>query len=262
MTARSLDQFYTHPRVALECWQTLQGLVDTQKFDITLEPSAGNGAFFSLLPGNRVGVDLDPKYPGVTQGDFFEYQAQAGARYLTVGNPPFGKNASLALRFFNYAAEFSDVVAFVLPRTFRKASMTRRMDARFHLMHETILAQNSFVFDGKAYDVPCVFQVWQKRDELRLTPPPLTTHDDFQWVEPTSADFAIQRVGGRAGKIITSGFHGLPRSSHHFIKSLVPSVLTTMQALDFDSVKWDTAGNPSVSRSEIVALYTSARDLS
>ena len=37
--------------------------------------------------------------------------------------PPFGKVSSLAIRFFNKCAQFSDVIAFIIPRTFNKVSV-------------------------------------------------------------------------------------------------------------------------------------------
>ena len=37
-------------------------LVNLQEYDILLEPSAGKGSFYSLLPKNqRLGIDIDPK---------------------------------------------------------------------------------------------------------------------------------------------------------------------------------------------------------
>ena len=58
---------------------------------------------------------------------------------LTIGNPPFGKNSSLAISFFNKAAEFSDIIAFILPQTFSKDSVKNRLNLSFFLIMEVIL---------------------------------------------------------------------------------------------------------------------------
>ena len=39
---------------------------------------------------------------------------------LIVGNPPYGKNCSTAINFFNHAVTISDFIAFIIPKTFRK----------------------------------------------------------------------------------------------------------------------------------------------
>lgn len=44
-------------------------------------------------------------------------------------------------------------------------------------------------------------------------------------------------------------------SSHHFVRARRDGVRAIMERLDFASVAGDVAGNPSVSRSEIVRLY-------
>ena len=39
-----LDQFYTKPKVVKKCLETL----DLQKYDVIVEPSAGEGSFFNI----------------------------------------------------------------------------------------------------------------------------------------------------------------------------------------------------------------------
>ena len=113
-----------------------------------------------------------------------------------VGNPPFGKNSSLALRFVNKAAEFAEIVAFILPCTFKKASVLRKLNPNLHLLGELKLEQNAFEFEGAAYDVPCVFQVWQRKSARRPVADSPLVHPDFQFCGPEEASFAIRRVGG------------------------------------------------------------------
>jgi|GEM_PF-5428023 len=49
-----LDQFFTHRNVAESCYHSLLNFLSHEKIDIEnchfVEPSAGNGSFFNLLP--------------------------------------------------------------------------------------------------------------------------------------------------------------------------------------------------------------------
>lgn len=256
-TARALDQFYTHPNIAQQCYAMLNTFLTAQPHyqgHRWLEPSAGNGSFFNLMPTNKEGYDLDPQFPGVVQQDFFTWSPQPHTSYITLGNPPFGKNSSLAVKFFNHAAIASDVIAFIVPKTFKKESVIKRLHPSMHLAFEYDLPSNSFVHCGNPYDVPCVFQIWQKKATQRLAfITPVTADFSFE-KDFTKADFLIQRVGVHAGAIkkIDSG---VSSQSHWGIKSHVPNVQKVFERLPFHEKKHHTAGNPSLSKGEIIMLY-------
>ena len=146
-----LDQFYTKP----EAVDRVLPLIDCSLFDYVVEPSAGAGDFLRRLPkATRVGIDLEPADPEIKKGDFFDFKPATTENVLTIGNPPFGKNSSLAVKFFNHAASFSDFIAFIVPRTFRKPSIINRLHQNFHLTKELILPLNSFYTpEGEDYEV-------------------------------------------------------------------------------------------------------------
>lgn len=257
--ARNLDQFYTDPAYAQKFLDVIGKYVDLKKYDHVLEPSAGTGSFYNLLDQNkRIGLDLEPKAPGIVKTDFFDWKYPIGKKIITVGNPPFGKNAGLAVKFFNRAAEFSDVIAFVIPRTFRKASIINRLDKNFHCVYDETVPDNSFIFKGSSYNVPCAAQIWQReknpRDRIVTYKLEQISHL-FELVEPVDSDFAIQRVGGRAGLIRTTDRMDFSAESHYFIRAHDPRVLSVFEKVDFDTVKFNTAGNPSVSPSELIELW-------
>jgi hypothetical protein len=257
--SRKLDQFYTDPAYAQQFLNVVQKHVDFNKYDHVLEPSAGTGSFYNLLDNKkRIGLDLDPKAAGVIKTDFFDWKAPVGKRIVTVGNPPFGKNAGLAVKFFNRAAEFSDVIAFVIPRTFRKTSIVNRLNLNFHCVYDETVPDNSFIFNGNTYNVPCAGQIWIRKDQPRkkiITLKLEQIRNWFELVEPASSDFAIQRVGGRAGLIRITDRMNFSAESHYFIKAHDSRVLPVFQKVNFDTVKFNTAGNPSVSPSELIELW-------
>jgi hypothetical protein len=131
----TLDQFYTNEAVALKYYNILKQKVEINSYDICLKPSAGQGAFYKLMPTQmREGVDLDPKYPGVEQMNFFDYKPKPNKNCIVIGNPPFGRKCSMAKKFFNYAATFADTIAFIIPRTFKRNSVQNALNMNFELI--------------------------------------------------------------------------------------------------------------------------------
>jgi hypothetical protein len=130
-------------------------------------------------------------------------------------------------------------IALILPRTFRKASIENRIDRAFHLLREETVPDDAFLFRSKLYNVPAVFKIWERRGELRGLRHVETQHPDFEFTTSDRADFAIQRVGARAGRV-HHDFTVSP-SSHYFIRGNVEAI---MARLDFASVVGNVAGNP------------------
>lgn len=243
-----LDQYYTNPLLAVKLYEIVQKQYPIDDY-LIVEPSAGTGSFYSLFPEGSIGYDLDPRCNGIIAQDFLTVNLTSPKPIAMIGNPPFGKNASMALKFFNHAATMAGIIAFVLPRTFRKTSIQNKLSLDFHLCHDEIVPENSFIYEGEEYDVPCVFQIWEKRAPQRTKIAVETSHPDFRFTTPDGADFALQRVGVNAGRIKTD--LGVSEQSHYFIQGNI----ATFRALDFNGVKFNTAGNPSIAKSEIVALY-------
>ena len=109
-----LDQFYTERETARRCWLELEQALDElgvkSHAPFFVEPSAGDGAFYDLLPPDRrVGFDIEPRHPEVQEKDFlfyFDYRPPTGREHtVIVGNPPFGDRGRLAVQFFRQAAE-------------------------------------------------------------------------------------------------------------------------------------------------------------
>jgi hypothetical protein len=254
-----LDQYYTDPVYAQHFFDVVKQNVDINDCDILLEPSAGTGSFYNILDINkRIGLDLDPKASGVIKTNFFDWMPPIGKKIYTIGNPPFGKNANLAVKFFNESAKFSDVIAFVIPRTFRKASLINRLNKHFHLVYDETVPDNSFIFNGSPYNVWCCAQIWVRKSEKRDKVETLKLSELRKWftiTEPVDSDFAIQRVGGKAGIIRLEDRINFSKASHYFIKSHHPDVLKIFKLIDFNQVKFNTAGNPSISPSELANLW-------
>lgn len=259
--SRLHDQFYTKPETALDCIAYLKQHIQLDSF-LWIEPSAGQGAFVHALETSGLAdncllsIDIDPKYPGVQKQDFLKRNNRdlyKRKNIICIGNPPFGKNSSLAIKFFNHAALFSQYVAMIFPATFEKTSVQNRLHKNMHLIASFKLPSCSFIFEGKDTSVPTVFQIWEKRETMRETVSSRLTHDLFDFVSSSDADFAIQRVGNAAGKIKNDT--NVSTTAHYFIKVKEPWVKDIFTEIDWKTVKYNTAGNPSIAKPELILLF-------
>lgn len=209
------DQFYTLDSVALQCGEYLARVMVDATPRTVVEPSAGAGAFCravrATFPSALLhALDIEPADPTVAHGDFFAYELPADTERpcWVVGNPPFGFRSALVVRFFNMAAQFADVIAFIVPLTLRRPAFKNQLDQRFDFLGALPLEGACFTRagDDNTVSVPTEFQVWQRRslDVPRALEPYQidTRHLRFLPVsEAASADFLIQRVGRAAGRV-------------------------------------------------------------
>lgn len=275
-----MDQFYTKPDIARQCLDSLKQCVKIDPENETeylwVEPSAGTGSFFSLLPDStRIGIDLDPKYDGIIQQDFLTTTPDMFQSHkkpiIVVGNPPFGRVSSLAVKFFQHASLFADWIAFIIPRTFKRVSVQNKLHRRFHLIQSTDLSLTPCCFTP-AMSAKCCFQIWQKRQDI--PPRPLvelpTTHPDFRFIkhgpkdernQPTppptnTVDFALKAYGAHCGTIVLDNLHTLRPKSWHWIKAEINRdvLVARFKELDY-SISRDTVRQDSIGQRELIALY-------
>jgi hypothetical protein len=250
------DQYYTSETVAKSCIdKVLEILPFTQEF-LWVEPSAGAGAFLHTLPESvkRVGLDIDPRSNDIIKQDFLEWTPPTVPNIVTFGNPPFGKQSSLAKKFIVKSATFSNIIAFILPRSFQKPSMNNVFPSRFHCIYSNELEDNIFTVNGEPHNVPCIFQIWEKkeseRDIVEKTPA-----EGFTYVKyPCIYDIAIRRVGVFAGKCYKRSEEGFSKQSHNFIKfedSTVPYIDRIVQRINTHTFPTNTVGPRSLSKTEI-----------
>lgn len=210
------DQFYTNETVAKKC---IQEIVETMPETINyfwIEPSAGNGAFFNNISFPKLGLDIEPGTNDIQKQDYLTWEPNISKDIIVFGNPPFGRQSSLAKAFIAKSCKFAKVVAFILPRSFTKPSMYNAFPLSFHRVFSIELEKNSFVLNNKPYDVPCVFEIWEKRDIERKKDDKITPNG-FQYVTNELYDIALRRVGVYAGQCYVFGQERSVQS-HYFIK--------------------------------------------
>lgn len=251
-----LDQFYTKATIAELCYGVFRARYGTQRHQM-VDPCAGGGAFYSLMPFGRLGIDLDPKYPGVFAANFLERDLSSwldkGVPVAVIGNPPFGRAANLAIRVFNHAARCADVdvIAFILPLSVRKPGIQNRLSHDFHLVCDLPVPANAYTYRGQDRDVPTVFQIWKRKATPREVSTLPTTHPDFCFTSQANADFAIRRNGYHAGRVCDKNV-AKPKG-YYFIRGRVRS---RMARVDFSAFYQKVSGPRSLSQGEIVLAYT------
>jgi len=265
-----LDKFYTLPEYSKHCIDKIVELYDISCWELIVEPSAGNGSFLNQIPSNnKIGIDISPEHPAIITQDFLTYSPPTNINHiLVIGNPPFGKNSSLAIKFFNHAAKWANVIAFIIPRTFRKVSVQNKLHLSFHLVHDEDVPITPCCFSPPMM-AKCCFQVWEKKITDRHIIQLPTTHIDWvflpfgpiddkgQPTPPTNADFAMRAYGGKIGEIVSTNLHELRPKSWHWIRSNIDKteLIARFKRLDYSN-SLNTARQNSMGRGELVGLYT------
>lgn len=250
------EQYYTPKPLALELTKVLLKLRPDGQMLPFLEPAGGNGSFLSALDDLGItdvtSVDLHPKHQSVQKYDFLEYKPKK-KNFITLSNPPFGRNNALSVPFFNHAANYSEVIAFLVPRSWRKWSVQNRLDRRFHLLHDQEVDVDYVTENGEPFgnknELRTCFQIWEKRSELR----PLVKVKDLgllQKSEPADADIAIRVFGFGCGKVLTD-FPRRPNTTLMFLRILDQRVTNVIHGLDYERFFLNTAYTKALSLQEI-----------
>lgn len=195
-----LDHYCTKPEVAKICWNKFLNYLKKEKVNLSeytfIEPSAGQGAFYNLLPKNRrIGIDVVKENSEYIQQDFLSWSPkEKNKKYIAIGNPPFGYRSWLALQFVNHAGLFSDYIGFIVPMAFQsngKSNVKDRIKG-FHLVQQSSLPADSFIdIDGKIIKVNALWQIWKKGNKVKK---PEKTCDEY--VDLFTVDLRKERKCG------------------------------------------------------------------
>lgn len=269
-----LDKFYTIPSISKRCIDKMGEWIEWKEWDLVIEPSAGNGSFLKQIPvEHRIGIDISPEDDEIVRQDFLTYHPPKTAKnILVIGNPPFGRVSSLAIKFFNHASKWANAIGFIVPRTFRRVSVQNKLNEYFHLEYDEDIPMEPCSFTPIMM-AKCCFQIWIKKESKRETIHLPTSHEDWQFLgfgpkdergqptPPEGADFAIRAYGGKCGFIVEEGLETLRPKSWHWIKSKIDKnlLMERFRSLDY-TISLDTARQNSIGRGELVRLYQERED--
>ncbi len=184
------DEYFTKPEVAKALFNRTQEIISKyENIDkyTWLEPSVGDGCFYTLLPKNKIGIDINESKFDILKIDFLTYELPQKP-LIVIGNPPFGHRGVLALEFIKHCAG-ADFVCFILPMFFQslgKGSVRYRVKD-LHLLHEEVLPANSFYLkNGKEKDVKACFQIWSKNYK--------SNRSEFSWYKQKEKEEPYSKI--------------------------------------------------------------------
>lgn len=244
--------FYTRPEIAKLLIEKTNLLLPLKNFTQIIEPSAGNGSFSTLLKeynSNVIAYDIDPKHPDIIKCDYLTTTIPNN-NTLVIGNPPFGKNSSLAKKFIKHSAKFADIIAFILPRSFLKESMFNAFPLNFSCIYTEELPKSSFTIDSTNYDVPCIFVVYKKGETLRSVFNPIE-NGKYTFISKETVGnniVSFKRVGFYAG--LFSANLDVNVNSHYFIQFHEPVDIVKLNSIIFSDN--NTVGAKSISKKELI----------
>ena len=120
----TIDKYYTKDNIVNLCLNYIKEYIKINQNDLIIEPSAGNGAFISgikLITNNFEFYDLEPNNDEIIKQDYLLYNYEGNYNKIhIIGNPPFGRQSSLAIKFIKKSCKFCDSISFILPKSFKK----------------------------------------------------------------------------------------------------------------------------------------------
>jgi predicted RNA methylase len=259
-----IDKYYTKNVVVELCLNYVKQYLQINNNDLIIEPSAGNGSFIEgikLLTHNYKFYDLEPENDEIIKQDYLIYNyddIDDVCKIHVIGNPPFGRQSSLAIKFIKKSCEFCDTISFILPKSFKKDSLKKTFPLHFHLLFETDLPNKSFLVNNVEHDVPCIFQIWKKKLYVRAAINKLKPAK-FVFVEKTeNPDISVRRVGVNAGTICNF-INDKSIQSHYFIKFTNDKTIDeNMKQLSTIIYEFNnTVGPKSISKQELISKFNS-----
>lgn len=259
----TIDKFYTKDDIVKFCFDIISEKLSINKNDLVIEPSAGNGSFINgieKLSNSFKFYDIEPEHERITKQDYLLYDYQEDKENFNkihiIGNPPFGRQSSLTIQFIKKSCEFCDTISFILPKSFKKDSLQKSFPLYFHLLHQNDLPNNSFLVNGSEHNVPCIFQIWEKRTENRMVKEKKEPEGFFFVKKAENPDISFRRVGVNAGKIdVNSQEKSI--QSHYFLKfKNNKSLQDNINVLSKISFEFNnTIGPKSISKQELIMKF-------
>lgn len=191
------------------------------------------------------------QHPKIPKEDISEYIPK-DKKVITIGNPPFGYKSKLAIEFLNKSFEYSDIVGFILPKTFQKNSVKNRINLDYECVFEFDLGLTKYQNNCFVVKVPTVFQIWVRVKNKRQKQTKKTHSDKIEFTNKEKAKYAIRRVGRDAGKVYTN-FDNYSEQSNLFFNCTDDVYLVIKDGFNYlNKIAQQSAGTPSLPKSEII----------
>ena len=252
------EKFYTNKEIVELCIMNIKKYLKINNTDLIIEPSAGNGSFIKEIKNlslNYKFYDIEPEHNEIIKQDFLtlEYSNLLNNNKIhIIGNPPFGRQSSIVKKFIKKSILFADTISFILPKSFKKENIQKIFDLKFHLIFYFDLPKNSFFYDNKIYNIPCVFQIWEKKNIDRKNIEKIDPLGFLFVKKNENPDISFRRVGSKSGSIDTI-IEDKNINSHYFIKFTKKYDLDKLKKIKFNFN--NTVGAKSISKRELIIEF-------
>ena len=244
------DKFYTNPIIV----DKLLDCLNLMKYDLIIEPSAGNGSFSNKIIKNKnnlISLDIEPEDSYIQKQNWFDYKVPVEyKKVLILGNPPFGINNKLSMDFIKHSLSFDNVttIAFILPNVFNKHTKQKIFPQEWKLVRVIELPKNSFLLNNEEYHVPCSFYIWTKEfsiTDLRFDFEKYQYHNDFNIIKNKNdfnkSDFFV--MGSNPANVLkVREVNKNNRGYYIKVNGNISEVIN-----NFRNIKWNEVGNSSAS---------------
>ena len=212
----NLDQYWTKLGVCEELVKHVR-LID---YNWIIEPSVGCGNFVQAIANQYnetepyitnkiIAIDIDTdninlnklKGVSVTETDYiswchsFQDSSTKNDKGVVIGNPPFGKRNKMARAFLTSSFKLNNVelVAFILPNTFKKHTNQTVIPQEWRIKKIVDIPSNSFITEGRCFNIPASFFVFEKSEgpDLRFNPLDYQSSTDFEFCSQQDADWFV-----------------------------------------------------------------------
>jgi len=262
LNRNTIDKFYTKKEIVKLCITSIKEYININiNNDLIIEPSAGNGTFINkikLLCNNYKFYDILPEHDEIIKKDYLKlnYSKFDYRKIHIIGNPPFGRQSTLAKQFIKKSCDFCNTISFILPKSFKKDSFKKTFPLNFHLIYEIDLPEKSFLINNIEKDVPCIFQIWKKKKYNRDIPLILEPINFKFVLKNQNPNISFRRVGVNAG-LISTNIENKSDQSHYFIKFINnKSINYNLNKLNNLEFTFDnTVGPKSISKQELIKEF-------
>lgn len=261
LSRNTIDKYYTKQNIVKQCLNNIKSNIKINKNDIIIEPSAGNGSFINdikKLSENYKFYDISPENKEIIKQNFLELNIKhfKNKQIHIIGNPPFGRQSSLAIKFIKKCCLFAKSISFILPKSFKKDSMKKYFEKHYHLIFQEDLPKNSFLVNNIDCDVPCIFQIWIKKEKSREIIKKLLPNNFIFVKKNENPQISFRRVGVYASKISTD-IKDKSTQSHYFIKFTNKEKLCiNIKKLEKITFNFNnTVGPKSISKQELIREF-------
>lgn len=213
------DEYFTDSNIAKQLIKIFDKKEGFNKFKVIIEPSAGNGSFFTQIPRNTpknlkvIGLDIKPRHPDIVKQNFLTWKPKLNAdkdKVLCIGNPPFGRQSALAKQFIHKCSQISNHIAFILPISFNTSSYIKSLPPNFTKKWSITLDDDIFIDNkGRYYEQP-IKTIFVYYTLSNKTPKQLSIKSNGLWkfnlktnaAQRNNSHFRLIRASGTPGRAI------------------------------------------------------------